>query len=153
MYNKIILEFIQKQGFKNLISFHSGNECLHAVKKGDVPDIVIQDYQLQDITGMEVLNGVKKYNKRVEFIFLTSTEDIEIAVSSLKQGAHDYIIKGSDLSLKEVYSKLVQLSKRIEIDQKNQRIRRAIIVSVSILGAIIIFTALHAVFDVFGMKR
>ena len=153
IYNKIISEFIHKQGFTNLKSFHSGLECLKAVQEGDKPDIVIQDYQLQDTTGMEVLSGVKKYNKRAEFVFLTSTEDIEIAVKSLKLGAHDYIIKGEDLSVKDVHIKLVRLSKQIEINRKNLIIKRAIIISVSVLAAIIAFTALHTVFDAFGLQR
>jgi DNA-binding NtrC family response regulator len=153
MYNKIVSEFLIKQGYTNVKSFLSGKECVRTVKGGESPDIVIQDYHLQDSTGIDVLINVKKHSKNSEFIFLTANEDMEVAVNSIKYGAFDYIIKDSELSLKKVLHKIEKISKLIQLQRRNKVIKSAMIASLCILVAIIIFTAMHTFFDAFGLQR
>ena len=42
---------------------------------------------------VEVFKRVKKLSPKTDFIFLTANESTEVAVSSIKYGAFDYIIK------------------------------------------------------------
>lgn len=153
MYNRIVSEFLTKQGFTNVKSFLSGKDCVRTVKGGESPDIVIQDYHLQDSTGIDVLVNVKKYSKNSEFIFLTANEDMEVAVNSIKYGAYDYIIKDSELSLKKVLHKIEKITKLILLQRRNKAIKSAMIASLCILIAIVIFTALHTFFNAFGLQR
>ena len=60
LFNKMVCEHLKKNNYTNLKSFVSGNECINAVMKGEHPDIVIQDYFLDDINGVDVLKAVKK---------------------------------------------------------------------------------------------
>ncbi|MCY1719695.1 response regulator [Prolixibacteraceae bacterium Z1-6] len=153
MYNKIVTEYLVREGFKKVKSFLSGKECLRAVKGGESPDIVIQDYHLQDSTGIDVLVNVKKHSKNSEFIFLTANEDMEVAVNSIKYGAFDYIIKDNDLSLKKVLNKIDKISKMILLQRRNKVIKTAMIATLCVLIGIVIFTALHTFFDAFGLQR
>lgn len=152
MYNKMVTEFLKKQGFKKVKSFLCGKECVKAVRGGESPDIVIQDYFLQDINGIDVLLNVKKQSKSSEFIFLTANESMEVAINSIKYGAYDYIIKDNDLAFKKVLNKIGKISRVFELQKRNSVIRKAMVISLAILSGIVIFTVLHTFFDAFGLK-
>ncbi|WP_162304586.1 response regulator [Maribellus luteus] len=153
LFNKIVVDYLQKQGFRRIKFFYNGQDCLNAVKSGEHPDIVIQDYHLEDSTGIAVLQAVKKRSKCSEFIFLTANEDMEVAVNSIKYGAFDYIIKDNDLALKKVYNKIEKISKMLELEKRNQLIQRMMVVILIVLVTITILMVLHGVFDLFGLKR
>ncbi len=152
IYNKIITQFLLKTGFKSVKSFLNGKDCIAAVRAGESPDIVIQDYNLTDITGIDVLQYVKKHSKKSEFVFLTANESMEIAVNSIKYGAYDYIIKDNDLALQKVLNKIDNISKLIQLRRKNKAIMVAIIATLCVLIAIVIFTTLHTFFNAFGLQ-
>ncbi|QIA07213.1 response regulator [Draconibacterium halophilum] len=153
LYHKLVVDFLQRQGMKNVKSFYNGKDCLDAIKQGERPDIVVQDYHLEDSTGIAVLQAVKKRSKSSEFIFLTAHEDMEVAVNSIKYGAYDYIIKNNDIALKKVYSKIGKIDKMLELEKRNRFIRNAMIVTFIVLVAIVTFVALHEFFDLFGLQR
>jgi len=79
VYNRMVCEHLKKQNYTRVKSFVSGNECIKAVMNGENPNIVIQDYFLDDLNGIDVLKAVKAKYKEAEFIFLTSNENIEVA--------------------------------------------------------------------------
>lgn len=152
MYNKIISGFLKKTGFDKVKSFLNGEDCIEAVKGGEYPDIVIQDYDLTDITGIDVLQYVKKHSRQSEFIFLTANESMEVGVNSIKYGAYDYIIKDNDLALNKVLNKIDNISKLIQLQKRNRRIMSAMIFVLVILIGIVILTTLHTYFDAFGWQ-
>jgi len=138
IYNRMVCEYLKKQDYTNVKSFNSGNECMKAVMTGAKPDIVIQDYYLEDSTGIDVLQAVKKQSKNSEFIFLTANEDMEIAVNSIKYGAFDYIIKDNDVAFKKLVDKINKVSKLILLRRNNKVSKLAMIIILIILILIII---------------
>ncbi|MBI5634606.1 MAG: response regulator [Nitrospirae bacterium] len=57
------------------------------------PDIILADYALPDITGIEAINVVKELGVDVPVILITGDGNETIAVDSLRLGAVDYILK------------------------------------------------------------
>ena len=53
MYNKLVVSYLKTNKFSNVESFHTGEDALKNMDKN--PDIVIQDYLLDGMTGIEVL--------------------------------------------------------------------------------------------------
>lgn len=153
LYNKLVSEFIKKNGYSNVKCFFNGKDCLNAVKKGESPNIVIQDYHLDDTNGIAVLQAVKKRSKDSEFIFLTANEDMEVAVNTIKYGAFDYIIKDNDVALKKVVNKIQKITKMFELERRNRFIKKAMVATLIILVAIVFLALLHTLFDVFGLRR
>ncbi|NOR75785.1 MAG: response regulator [Draconibacterium sp.] len=145
IYNYFVCEYLKKINYLNVKSFLSGKECLKTVSEGESPDIVIQDYFLDDSTGIEVMLGVKKHSKKSEFIFLTVNGSLEEAVNTVKLGAYDYILKDNDATLKKVVSNIHEIEKLIELQKRNKNIWRAKIISVIILVLIVLFAMLQLI--------
>ena len=150
VYNKIVCEYLNKQNYTNIKSFESGKECIKTVKGGAKPDIVIQDYHLQDTNGIEVLLSVRKLSKLTEFVFLTANEDMDIAVNTIKYGAYDYIVKDNDVALKKVVDKIQKISKVIMLRRRNKSINMFMIITITVLAIIVILGFLQVAFKIFG---
>jgi signal transduction histidine kinase len=63
------------------------------MQAGLVVDVVITDFQMRWITGLDILKQVKAYDVRLPVIMFTATGTQEIAVEAMKLGLDDYVIK------------------------------------------------------------
>ncbi len=151
IYNRLVCEYLKKQKYTNVKSFLTGKECIKQVSDGEYPDIVIQDYHLGDLTGIDVLKNVKKHCKKSEFIFLTANESMEVAVNTIKYGAYDYIVKDTDIALKKVVFKMEKIIHDLERQNNDKITKQAMIVSIFILVLIVLFAMLHIFFNAFGL--
>jgi PAS domain S-box-containing protein len=57
------------------------------------PDIIISDYMVPTLHGLDALKMVKNYNNNIPFIICTGSVNEDIAVECIKAGAQDYVIK------------------------------------------------------------
>lgn len=57
------------------------------------PDVVLLDYQLPGMTGLDVLARVRRLDSRVKVILMTAHGSVQIAVDAMKTGAYDYLNK------------------------------------------------------------
>lgn len=73
-------------------TFNDGESCLEKVDKNT--HIVILDYLMDGINGLEVLKKIKAINSKTEVIMLSGNEDMAVAIQTFKSGAKDYVIKG-----------------------------------------------------------
>lgn len=151
MYNKLIVEYLSKNKFSNVKPFFSGEECVEAIRSGDAPDIIIQDYFLEKMNGVDVLRKVKQINPEPEFIFLTSHEDMEVAVNTIKFGAFDYIIKDK-ITLDKVLDRIKKIMRIKSLERRNKEIQKYIYLASGFILLIIVFAILYFVFDIFGLN-
>lgn len=74
--------------------FVTGTELLNNLYKD--PDIISLDYSLPDISGLKVLKKIKEHDPELPVIVVSGQEDIGTALSLLKEGAYEYIVKDND---------------------------------------------------------
>jgi len=92
----ILNELILDAGYKTRIAANY-NQALSEIDK-KIPDVAILDVKLDkgDNDGLELLSHIKSKNKDVPVIIITGHANIEMAVSSLKLGAFEFIEKPFD---------------------------------------------------------
>ena len=74
----------------------TGEEALKALDAG-VYDLIMLDYKLPDMTGLDVLRKLRESDSDVVVIMMTAFSSIESAVDAIKLGAYDYVTKPFDM--------------------------------------------------------
>jgi signal transduction histidine kinase len=74
----------------------SGKEALDLLREREF-DIVLTDLRLDDLDGIEILRETQKLWPDTVSIMLTGYASLESAVTALRSGAYDYLIKPSDV--------------------------------------------------------
>jgi DNA-binding NtrC family response regulator len=150
MYNKLVVSYLKTNKLTNVESYLSGEDALNNMSKN--PDIIIQDYLLEGMTGIEVLIKAKKTNPNVEFIFLSGQDSIDIAINSMKYGAYDYIVK-DQMALQKMVNKINKINSVTELVKSNKRYKVGVVLFFIGLGLLIIATIALAIFypRVFGL--
>jgi DNA-binding NtrC family response regulator len=73
-------------------------------------DLVITDFKMQDVDGMELLKMINDFDPLLKVIMVTGFSSIEHAVEAIHLGAIDYIAKPVDpTKLKQVIERLLEL--------------------------------------------
>lgn len=91
LIRRIIKETLTKTGY-DVIEAESGEAGLHMVRN-EHPDVVITDYQMTGITGLEVLSEILKLKLNLPVILLTGYGDVVLTIKSIQLGAFDYLEK------------------------------------------------------------
>jgi DNA-binding response OmpR family regulator len=71
--------------------FETGRAILDAMV--EQPDIVVLDYQLPDISGLEILEKVRSNYPKTIAIIYSGQEDVNVVVEAYNNGAKNYIVK------------------------------------------------------------
>ena len=82
-------------------AFASAESAIRAMD-GNPPDLVLLDIGLPGMNGIEALGQMKEKHPDVLVIMITAYEDIGSVVSSMKLGAHDYVVKPLRMDALEV---------------------------------------------------
>jgi len=93
-YTNILEAKLNSIGDFELEKFHTGQECIDNGYKQ--PNIIFLDHILGDITGFEVLKEIKSTYPNVHIVMLSGQKEMKVAISSLKYGATDYLLKDID---------------------------------------------------------
>lgn len=70
----------------------TGKEAL-ADLPGLCPDLVLLDIGLPDLSGLDVLDGIRGLAPHAAVIMITAFEDLDTVISAMKRGAFDYLVK------------------------------------------------------------
>ncbi len=100
----------------------TGADACAAVKQ-EAFDVAIIDYNLGDMTGLEVLDTLREHSATTVAIMLTAYGTVDLAVDALKKGAYDFLQKDGAPSLtRHVVEKAVEKARlRRELDALRQQ--------------------------------
>jgi DNA-binding NtrC family response regulator len=83
---------LKTAGMDNVITVRDSDKVMGLLQEQEVSVIVI-DLIMPRISGIELLNKIKKDYPEVPVVVMTATSEIEIAIDCMKEGAFDYLIK------------------------------------------------------------
>lgn len=86
---------MELRGISTSVAF-SGAQAIEIASQGGISLMTI-DYFLPDMTGESLILALRAAGLDIPFIMITGMGDEEIAVSSMKLGARDYLVKTVDL--------------------------------------------------------
>lgn len=123
---KILTAVLEKWGY-NPIAVNDGLDALKILQKIDSPELVLLDWKMPVMDGLEVCRRIRKElcNNRVYIIILTSKSEIKNIVAGLDAGANDYIIKPYDNE--ELRARINVGQRMIEIQTELEKTKKALV--------------------------
>ena len=128
----ILNDLILDAGYKTRLAANY-NQALAEIDK-KIPDVAILDVKLDkgDNDGIELLTHIKSKNKDVPVIIISGHANIEMAVSSLKHGAFEFIEKPFD------QTRLINFIKRavenLKLKEQNKEFENRLFSSYQLVG-------------------
>lgn len=99
----------------DVTTFNTGKEFLDNLYKK--PDMVSLDYNLPGISGLELLDKIKAFDPELPVVIVSGQQDIKTAISLLKKGVYDYIVK--DVDTKErLWNITTKVKERSDLEQR-----------------------------------
>ncbi len=119
---EVLREFLQLQGFE-VVACENGKEALKQLKKTEV-DLVLTDMYMPEVTGIELIERVRRYDQQVPIILLTGYSTVELTIDALRAGATNFIVKPFNLEdmLKIVHTTLERIEEAGRFTQVNRHL-------------------------------
>ncbi len=144
MYSFMLDYMLSNEHRLRCMRFSKGEECIENLNLE--PDMIILDYMLPGISGLETLKKIKTISPAVPVIVLTGHYDSESAKEFLKEGVFDYMLKEEQDSVTRVKSVVEDVLEKsvlenLEREEKlaSKRFRN---LSLGILGALALIAGL-----------
>jgi len=91
----VLEKAFQKENFK-VSSFENAESILKNFEKIK-PDIILSDVRMPGISGIDLVERLKREYPHIPIIIMTAFSDLETTVSSLQKGAYEYLTKPFDI--------------------------------------------------------
>jgi len=96
-----VLEIMLQQMGHRTLSAANGREAL-ALCRAHAVDLVITDLRMPEMDGIGLLSALQSLGFEVPVVVITAHGTIETAVSAMKQGARDYLLRPFDIDVLEL---------------------------------------------------
>ena len=92
---KIVKTVLKQLGYTNITEAEDGAEGLTILKTNNTIQFVVSDWNMPNMTGIELLKEVRKNPKlkHLPFLMVTAEADKENIVEAVKSGVSNYIVK------------------------------------------------------------
>lgn len=87
----VVSQVLTADGF-TVCEAASGEEALEAFRASSHP-LVLTDIRMGGMSGIELLNEIKRHNPDTQVVIMTSHASLDSALTALRAGAYDYLVK------------------------------------------------------------
>jgi DNA-binding response OmpR family regulator len=113
----------------NILWKQDGPSALEELQENQSIDMLLIDYYLPEVNGLEVTRQIREKKFTVPIIFLTSNRDFRLAIEAMRYGVEDYMVKEEavDSVLPRTILNIlerVHLKKQIAEQQKSELIAK-----------------------------
>lgn len=88
-------KFLENEGFE-VAEFMEANEGMQHLTENDA-DLLICDIMMPFMSGIEILDAVKKLNPELPVILISALDQREVILTAFKSGADDFVRKPVDM--------------------------------------------------------
>jgi len=139
IYKDLIIGYLQSKKYDNIQVFKTGEESINHLHLN--PDIIILDYSSEGMSGLEIMRKVKVSHPHIDFIFLSGQNDVEVAISIMKLGAADYVVKNDKAPLR-----LVKAIEQVILESKKEKMNKGFTIGVFGFFVLLLFLIAGIIF-------
>nr|WP_236668626.1 sigma-54 dependent transcriptional regulator [Hymenobacter rubidus] len=122
-YGELLTHRLGQNPSHSVLRFTTARACLDQL--GEQPDFITLDYSLPDAKGELVLRQIKERLPGTEVLVISGQEDVGTAVSMLRQGAYDYLVKDEN-TLDRLWNIVGKVEQQARLRRENTQLRQQI---------------------------
>ena len=122
-YGELLLHRLSQNPTHTVLRFTTAQACLEQLS--EQPDFITLDYSLPDAKGEQLLRQIKERLPSVEVLVISGQEDVSTAVSMLRQGAYDYLVKDEN-TLDRLWNIVGKVEQQAHLRRENTQLRQQI---------------------------
>ncbi|MCX7678716.1 MAG: sigma-54 dependent transcriptional regulator [Spirochaetes bacterium] len=107
----------------NVESVERGDIVLNKIHEGQY-DILILDLELPGLNGIEILKTIHEKKMKITVVVVTASNNIETAITTMKLGAYDYIVKPFDTEKLLVIMK--NIAEKLDLEREVDTLREQV---------------------------
>ncbi len=89
---RIIRNLLKQLGFDNVDEALDGTQALDKMKDKEY-DLIISDWNMEPMTGIELLKTIRGSGNKIPFIMITAESKTENVLAARQAGVNNYIVK------------------------------------------------------------
>ncbi len=91
--SNFVRDGLEEEGFAVDVADNGRKGLALALDNLEEYDVILLDWMLPGLNGIEICRGIRQQNTQIPIIFLTAKDTVDDAVFGLETGANDYIRK------------------------------------------------------------
>ena len=124
-------EYLIRQGLTKLVNVaaydmeiigqaENGRQAWDLIQK-QVPDIILTDINMPQLNGLQLASLVREAYPQVHLVFLTGYDDFDYALSAVKLGVDDYLLK--PFSRQDIEEMLGKIKQKLDQEEKKEQLQ------------------------------
>ncbi|SFQ67499.1 sigma-54-dependent transcriptional regulator [Hymenobacter arizonensis] len=122
-YGELLMHRLGQNPNHSVQRFSTARACLDQLS--ELPDFITLDYSLPDAKGEQVLRKIRERLPNTEVLVISGQEDVGTAVSMLRQGAYDYLVK-DEHTLDRLWNIVGKVEQQVRLRHDNNQLRKHI---------------------------
>ena len=123
-YGEMLKYYLTLNDEYDVTLFDNGKDCLNHLHLK--PDVVSIDFNLPDIGGADLLNSIKNTDPNIAVLVISGQEDIGVALSLLKKGAYEYLMK-DDNTKELLWNSILRIRENTALKQKVEELKSQLV--------------------------
>jgi DNA-binding NtrC family response regulator len=122
-YGELLVHRLSQNPDHVVRRFTTAADCLDNLS--DRPDLITLDYSLPDAKGEQVMRQIQARLPGVAVVVISGQEDVSTAVTLLREGAYDYLVKNDD-TLARLWNIVGKVEQQVRLRRENELLRQQI---------------------------
>ena len=133
-------------GYIKIEKYLTAEECKNNLYK--MPDVIILDYNLDDVLGIDVLKDIVSFDPDISVIMLSSQSSIPNAIETLQYGAFNYVTKDDHAAtnIDETIERIFSLKNKVEYAHKKKKKKIMLAPTIALFFFIIAYFVYKGIF-------
>lgn len=141
---KVLMLFLADKGYR-VLEASGGPQALALFQDHPEIDVVLSDLKMPGMSGLDLYKAMLQVRLVPPFIIMTAYATVETAISALKEGVTDYLIK--PLNYEELPIVLAKACRQAEMSRELAALRREVREEQSFHGMLGVSRAMREVFE------